>query len=84
MTVSYIGLGTISLGARMAGTEIDVKKVVAFSTLRQLGFIMAIIGLGYPIVAFFHLITHALFKATLFISVGVVFISRSHNQTLSN
>lgn len=61
-----------------------MKKIVAYSTMSQLGFMMAIIGLGYPIIAFFHLVTHAFFKATLFMSVGVVFISRFHYQTLNN
>lgn len=78
------GLRTMRYGARMAGTEQDVKKTIAYSTLSQLGFMMTVLGLGYPIVCFFHLVTHALFKATLFISAGVIFMHRLHYQHLGN
>ena len=50
--------------------EIDFKKIVALSTLRQLGLIVCIVGLNQPLVAFFHLNTHAFFKSLLFIVVG--------------
>mgnify|MGYP000430370173 CR=1 FL=1 len=50
-----------------ANFEFDLKKIIALSTLRQLGLIMRIIFLGFAGLAFFHLLTHALFKALLFI-----------------
>merc|ERR1712107_891397 len=52
--------------------EIDIKKVIALSTLRQLGVIIIILGIGNPILSFFHLISHAFFKAILFICAGII------------
>merc|ERR1712152_132133 len=52
--------------------EIDIKKVIALSTLRQLGIIIIILGIGNPLLSFFHLISHAFFKAILFICAGLI------------
>merc|ERR1719445_1342641 len=52
--------------------EIDIKKVIALSTLRQLGVIIIILGIGNPILSFFHLISHAFFKAMLFMCAGII------------
>merc|ERR1712141_217040 len=52
--------------------EIDMKKIIALSTLRQLGIMMLILGMGNPILSFFHLLSHAFFKAILFICAGIV------------
>merc|ERR1719308_270080 len=52
--------------------EIDIKKVIALSTLRQLGVIIIILGIGNPILSFFHLIFHAFFKAILFMCAGII------------
>lgn len=52
--------------------EVDLKKIVALSTLRQLGIIVMALAMGYYSLAFFHLITHALFKSLMFIRVGRV------------
>merc|ERR1712235_64626 len=52
--------------------EIDIKKIIALSTLSQLGIIIIILGLGNPILSFFHLISHAFFKAILFICAGII------------
>lgn len=60
--------------------ESDLKKIVALSTLRHLGFIGMAISLNFPYLAFFHLLTHAFFKSSLFISVGVFIISSGHYQ----
>nr|YP_009340666.1 NADH dehydrogenase subunit 5 [Vema ewingi]APQ42955.1 NADH dehydrogenase subunit 5 [Vema ewingi] len=62
MTMLMAGIG--------ATLENDLKKVIALSTLSQLGVMMAAAALGYPLLALFHLYTHALFKATLFLSAG--------------
>jgi len=51
--------------------ELDIKKVVALSTLRQLGLII-IIGAGIPVLGFFHLLSYAYFKAILFICAGIL------------
>jgi NADH:ubiquinone oxidoreductase subunit 5 (subunit L)/multisubunit Na+/H+ antiporter MnhA subunit len=52
--------------------EIDLKKIVAFSTLSQLGFILVIVSLGARIAGFFHLILHAFFKSLIFLCAGVL------------
>lgn len=62
--------------------ECDMKKIIALSTLRQLGVIIARIGLGLPILALFHLLTHALFKALLFICAGTLITVHGHRQEL--
>lgn len=75
------GIVTILIGGGKATIEGDVKKTIAFSTISQLGYIVTIIGLGHPSIAFFHLITHALFKSTIFMSAGVIFTYGHHYQT---
>merc|ERR1712044_43306 len=50
----------------------DIKKIIALSTLRQLGIMMIVLGIGNPILSFFHLISHAFFKAMLFICAGII------------
>lgn len=62
--------------------EIDIKKMVALSTLRQLGLIIRAIGLGRPDIAFFHLLTHAYFKALLFMCAGNLIHCRNDYQDL--
>lgn len=56
--------------------EIDIKKIVALSTLRQLAVMMFSLSLGYYSLALFHLLRHALFKALLFVGVGCVIHSQ--------
>nr|UKM30538.1 NADH dehydrogenase subunit 5 [Acisoma panorpoides] len=64
MTMFMSGIG--------ANYEFDLKKIIALSTLSQLGLMMSILSMGYPELAFFHLLTHALFKALLFMCAGVI------------
>ena len=75
-----------TLTALIAGlsaiTECDIKKIIALSTLRQLGVIIISLGLGAPLLAFFHLITHALFKALLFLCAGTLIHLHHHSQDL--
>ena len=77
-------LGTIT--ALMAGisaiVECDIKKIIALSTLRQLGVMMVSIGMGAPMLAFFHLLTHAIFKALLFLCAGTLINLHGHSQDL--
>lgn len=63
---------TLVIAGLRAMFERDLKKVVALSTLRQLGVIIIILGAGIRELAFFHLITHAIFKSTLFMCVGFI------------
>ena len=67
-----LGIMTIIIAGLTAMLEIDIKKIIALSTLRQLGIMMLILGMGNPILSFFHLLSHAFFKAILFICAGIV------------
>lgn len=67
-----LGLFTITMAGAAAIFELDIKKVIALSTLRQLGVIFFSLGMGQPFIAFFHLISHAYFKAILFMAAGSI------------
>ena len=77
-----ISVATILIAGIGAAVEPDLKKIIALSTLRQLGVIIARISIGLPIVALFHLITHALFKALLFVCAGTIIFINCHRQDL--
>jgi len=72
LIMAVVGSFTAFFGALPALTTFDSKKILAFSTVSQLGYMIAAIGCSAPGAAYFHLITHAFFKAGLFLSVGVV------------
>nr|YP_010253738.1 NADH dehydrogenase subunit 5 [Cochylidia moguntiana]QTZ18149.1 NADH dehydrogenase subunit 5 [Cochylidia moguntiana] len=63
---------TMFMAGITANYEFDLKKIIALSTLSQLGLMMSILSMGLPDLAFFHLLTHAMFKALLFMCAGVV------------
>nr|YP_009111456.1 NADH dehydrogenase subunit 5 [Asiotmethis jubatus]AHA42377.1 NADH dehydrogenase subunit 5 [Asiotmethis jubatus] len=65
-----IGCMTMFMAGLGANFEFDLKSIIALSTLSQLGLMMSILAMGYPKLAFFHLLTHALFKALLFMCAG--------------
>ena len=67
-----IGIITILMAGITAIIEIDIKKIIALSTLRQLGIMILTLGIGNPILSYFHLLSHAFFKAILFICAGIV------------
>jgi NADH-ubiquinone oxidoreductase chain 5 len=73
---------TIIIAGLRAITECDIKKIIALSTLSQLGIIITSLGLGLPQLAYFHILIHALFKALLFICAGLIIHSHQHNQDL--
>nr|AMO27016.1 NADH dehydrogenase subunit 5 [Amynthas sp. 2 LZ-2016] len=77
-----IAVSTTTMAGLSAMTECDVKKIIALSTLSQLGMMMAAMGLGMVNLAYFHMITHALFKALLFICAGTLINSHMHSQDL--
>jgi NADH:ubiquinone oxidoreductase subunit 5 (subunit L)/multisubunit Na+/H+ antiporter MnhA subunit len=72
---------TVIAGLR-ATTECDIKKIIALSTLRQLGIIIAAAGLNIIHLAYFHIVIHALFKALLFVCAGTIIHSHIHRQDL--
>nr|AVW86107.1 NADH dehydrogenase subunit 5 [Lepidonotopodium sp. YZ-2018] len=73
---------TMFMAGTAALTECDMKKIIALSTLSQLGVMMSSLGLNLPTLAFFHLITHALFKALLFLAAGSMINFHHHSQDL--
>ena len=67
-----VGVFTMFIAGLGAMRELDIKKVIALSTLRQLGVMIITIGVGFPLIGFFHLVAHAFFKALLFICAGIL------------
>ncbi len=70
--IALVGTVTCFLGASIALTQMDLKKGLAYSTVSQLGYMMLAMGCGAPLAGIFHLITHACFKAMLFLGSGSV------------
>jgi NADH:ubiquinone oxidoreductase subunit 5 (subunit L)/multisubunit Na+/H+ antiporter MnhA subunit len=81
MVVAWIGAFTALLAAVLACVQDDIKRVLAYSTVSQLGYMMAAIGAGVSTAGFFHLLTHGLFKALLFLGAGAV-IHAVHSNDL--
>lgn len=78
--IGWLGALTALFSAIWAFGQTDLKRVLAYSTLSQLGFMVAGVGLGSPTAAFFHLTTHAFFKALLFLVAGAVIDACHHQQ----
>ena len=72
LVIASIGTITCFLGASIALTQMDLKKGLAYSTVSQLGYMMLAMGCGAPVAGMFHLVTHAFFKAMLFLGSGSV------------
>nr|AIZ02936.1 NADH dehydrogenase subunit 5 [Tirumala limniace] len=73
---------TIINSGNWAKLEMGLKKIIALSTLSQLGLMMSIVSMGYGKLAFFHLLTHAMFKALLFMCAGVIIHVMNDNQDI--
>nr|BAN60014.1 NADH dehydrogenase subunit 5 [Chionoecetes japonicus pacificus] len=82
MILLIISCLTMFMAGLGANFEYDLKKIIALSTLSQLGVMLSIISLGYPDLAFFHLLSHALFKALLFMCAGVIIHNVSDYQDI--
>ncbi|MCC6358032.1 MAG: NADH-quinone oxidoreductase subunit L [Phycisphaerales bacterium] len=82
MAIAVIGCLTITVGALLALVQNDLKRVLAYSTLSQLGYMVFAIGIGAWIAALFHLLTHAFFKALLFLGSGQVIAACHHEQDM--
>jgi NADH:ubiquinone oxidoreductase subunit 5 (subunit L)/multisubunit Na+/H+ antiporter MnhA subunit len=80
LLMAIIGSVTALFAATIAVAQNDVKRVLAYSTISQLGFMMAALGIGAYIAAAFHLITHAFFKALLFMASGSVIHGMEHGE----
>ncbi|MBI2608778.1 MAG: NADH-quinone oxidoreductase subunit L [Deltaproteobacteria bacterium] len=82
LTIAYVGGFTALFAATMALTHQDIKKVLAYSTVSQLGLMMLALGVGAYTAGFFHLVTHASFKACLFLVSGSVIHALHGEQNL--
>jgi NADH-quinone oxidoreductase subunit L len=80
--VATIGAITALLGAVIAIAQNDIKRILAFSTVSQLGYMMLALGVGAWVAAIFHLLTHAFFKALLFLGAGSVIHAAHHEQDI--
>ncbi|MCK4490514.1 MAG: NADH-quinone oxidoreductase subunit L, partial [Anaerolineales bacterium] len=80
--VAWVGGVTALFAATIAVGQTDLKKVLAYSTISQLGFMVAAVGMGAYVAGMFHLVTHAFFKALLFLSAGSIIlgIERGHHH----
>ena len=80
--IAVVGLATAIVAALIALTQNDIKKVLAYSTVSQLGYMFLGLGVGAYTGAFFHVITHAFFKALLFLGAGSVIHAMHHEQDM--
>lgn len=78
----FLAVFTIFMSGLIANLEVDLKKIIALSTLRQLGLIIIILRLGLEIIAYYHLLVHAIFKSILFICAGAIIHSIMNNQDI--
>ena len=78
-TIAFIGGFTAIYAATIAITQNDIKKVLAYSTVSQLGYMIMAIGTGAYVAGFFHLVTHAMFKGALFLASGSVIHAMHHS-----
>ncbi|MDD9899054.1 MAG: NADH-quinone oxidoreductase subunit L [Candidatus Melainabacteria bacterium] len=81
--IAWVGGITAIFAATIAFSQNDIKKALAYSTCSQLGYMVMAAGLGAPIIAMFHLITHAMFKAMLFLGSGSVIMGCHHEQDMN-
>jgi NADH-quinone oxidoreductase subunit L len=82
LTVAYIGGFTALMAATMALVKKDIKRIVAYSTVSQLGYMMMALGIGSYTASFFHLYNHAFFKALLFLGAGsIIYAMNSYSLT---
>jgi NADH-quinone oxidoreductase subunit L len=82
MVIAWVGILTAVMAALMATQQDDIKRILAYSTLSQLGYMICAIGLAAPGAAMFHLFTHAFFKALLFLGAGAIIHALHHEQDI--
>ncbi|MBQ18533.1 MAG: NADH-quinone oxidoreductase subunit L [Planctomycetaceae bacterium] len=82
LTIAYVGAITLFVAATIAIVATDIKRVLAYSTISQLGYMMLAIGLGGWGAGLFHLITHAFFKSLMFLCSGSVIVGCHHEQEM--
>lgn len=82
--VTFIGATTAFFAATVGLVQTDIKRVIAYSTCSQLGYMFVAAGVGMYSAAMFHLLTHAFFKALLFLGAGSVINAMHHEQDMNN
>jgi NADH-quinone oxidoreductase subunit L len=82
LVIAWIGTITAVLAALIATQQDDIKRILAYSTLSQLGYMVMAVGLASNEAAIFHLFTHAFFKALLFLAAGSVIVMLHHEQNI--
>src|SRR5437660_2126762 len=82
LVIAWIGTVTALLGALMATQQSDIKRILAYSTISQLGYMVMAVGLASNEAAMFHIFTHAFFKALLFLAAGSVIVTLHHEQDI--
>ena len=82
--IAYIGAFSALLAAIIATRQTDIKKILAYSTMSQLGYMFIAVGLGFYSTGLFHVFTHAFFKAMLFMGAGGVILALHHEQNIFN
>ena len=80
--IAYIGGASALFAAIIATYQSDIKKILAYSTMSQLGYMFIAVGLGFYDEGIFHVFTHAFFKALLFMGAGAVIIAMHHEQNI--
>src|SRR5207244_1133480 len=80
--VAWVGVATALFAATIGLVQTDIKRVLAYSTVSQLGYMFAAVGLGAHAAGIFHLVTHAFFKALLFLGAGSVIHGLGGEQDL--
>ncbi|MFV7789654.1 NADH-quinone oxidoreductase subunit L [Aliarcobacter lanthieri] len=80
--IAYIGAFSALLAAIIATRQTDIKKILAYSTMSQLGYMFIAVGLGFYSSGLFHVFTHAFFKAMLFMGAGGIIIALHHEQNI--
>lgn len=80
LVITLVGAGTAIMAGYVALGQWDIKRVLAYSTISQLGFMVAAVGVGAHVAAMFHLVTHAVFKALLFLGSGSVIHGVEHGH----
>nr|YP_010988068.1 NADH dehydrogenase subunit 5 [Buniapone amblyops]WON66601.1 NADH dehydrogenase subunit 5 [Buniapone amblyops] len=78
----FLSVLTMFMSGLMASFEYDLKKIIALSTLSQLGLMMMILSVGFPMLSYYHLLTHAIFKSLLFMGAGSVIHLMMNNQDI--
>ncbi len=82
LAVAVVGLVTLFIASFAALTQRDIKRILAYSTMSQIGYMFLALGVGAWSAAIFHLMTHAFFKALLFLSAGSVILALHHEQDI--